>query len=43
MSYDQNTTQNTIPEENSIPPSSQEPMADISVSIPDSTLTDVPP
>jgi len=38
-----NEPQNSIPEENSIPPSPQEPIVDIPVSTPDSILTDVPP
>jgi len=38
-----NEPQNSISEENSIPPSPQEPIVYIPVSIPDSILTDVPP
>src|ERR1035437_7708822 len=42
MPDDQNTTQNPISEENSIPPSPQEPMVDIPVSVMDSTSADIP-
>lgn len=40
---DQNTTQNPISEENSIPSSPQEPMADIPVPATDSIPADMPP
>ena len=40
---DENITQNPIPEQNPIPASSQEPIADIPVSTPDSTPANIPP
>src|SRR3989338_7149475 len=42
MPDDQNTTQNPIPEENSIPPSTQEPMADAPIPPMDSESAEVP-
>ena len=42
MSDDQNTTQNPIPEENSIPPSPQEPMADAPIPPIDSEPAEAP-
>jgi hypothetical protein len=43
MPEDQNTTQNPIPEENSIPPSPQEPTADAPIPPMDSESAETPP
>jgi hypothetical protein len=42
MPDNQNTTQNPISEENPLPPSLQEPMADIPIPAQDSTPADMP-